>query len=98
MAYTVTVTRHSVSQISKKVFSVSIAVSVKEGEAEVFGQIVSTEFNTNEPDLDRIKASLMTNLKERWDKYAAENSIFLNPAFESLATDIKNSATAYVNL
>lgn len=97
MAYTATVTKQSVSKVNDHIFSVSIHVVVNDGVSDVFEVDISEQYNNNEPDLEEIKARMIAELRDKWDKWAAEHQIFSAAAFDTIIGQIQTAANAYIN-
>lgn len=97
MAYTATVTKQNVSKVSEHIFSVSIDVVVNDGVSDVFEAAVSAQYNDQEADLEGIKARMLTELRNKWDKWAAEHQIFSAATFDTMVGQIQMAATAYIN-
>jgi len=97
MAYTATVTKQSVSKVSNLIFNVTINVVVNDGVSDVFESAASENYNTNEADMNGIKARLLKQFKDKWDKYAEEHNIFSAAAFDTIVGQIQSTANTYIN-
>ena len=97
MAYTAVVTKESVSRVSSVVYQVTIKLTVNDGILDVFESSVSEQYNSNSADLEGIKDRLIAQLQERWDKYAAEQGVYVAAAFDTMVGEIQTAANTYVN-
>ncbi len=97
MAYTAVVEKQAVRKISNTLFSVSVKLTVNDGTEDVFDCTATARYNSNTPDLDNIKAGLIAELKERWDKYAAENGVYSAAAFDTMVGEIQTMTNGYIN-
>ena len=96
MAFTPTVTKVGVRKIGNNLYNVSIALTVNDGQADVFETTVSEKYNTGKPDLSGLKARLIAGLQEQWDQFAAEHNLFTAAAFDSMISDIQTAANSYI--
>ena len=97
MAYTATVTKESVSKISDVIYQVAIKVVVNDGAVDVFESTVSEQYNSNTGNLATVKARLLAQLQEEWDKYAAEHLVFSAAEFDTMVGEIQTLANTYIN-
>lgn len=97
MAYTASVTKGSISQVGIGIYSATVNVTVSDEAGIVFEASVSAQYNANEPDLNGMKARLMEQLRQKWDKFAAERALFVHAAFDSMVAQIQTAATSYIN-
>lgn len=97
MAYTPVITKQGVSQISGDIFSCVIEMVVSDEGTEVFRCTATEKYNRNNADFDGIKSRLINELKSKWDKYAAENTIFSAAQFDTMVSEIQTAASNYIN-
>jgi len=97
MAYTAVVEKQAVSKIGDSLYSVSIKLTVNDGTSDIFETSASARYNHNAPDLANVKASLISELASKWDKYAAEHNIYGAVAFDTMVNEIQTSANTYIN-
>ena len=97
MAYTVVMTKESVSQVNDVIYSISIRTVVNDGATDVFDQAFGVQYNTNSPDMEQMKNEYLDKVKDAWDKFAAEQGIFTAPAFDSAIGAMQSQAQVYVN-
>ena len=97
MAYTVVMTKDSVSQVNDVIYSISIRTVVNDGVSDVFDQTFSVQFNTNSADMEQMKDEYLDKVKDAWDKFAAEQGIYTAPAFDAAVTSMQSQAQTYVN-
>ena len=97
MAYTVTMTKDSVSQHHNGIFTIHVRCVINDGTSDVFDEVVRARYNPASPDLAAMKASMLADLQKRWDKYIAEKGVFDAAAFDAAVADMQTTATTYVN-
>jgi hypothetical protein len=97
MAYTVTMTKEGVSKAGNGILSISMGMTVNDGTSDVFQTSMTAKYNPNSGDLNAFKAAIQTELKERWDKWAAEKAILDSAALDTVLGQIQTAANTYVN-
>jgi len=97
MAYQVTMTKGNVTKTGDVIYSITVNCVVNDGVADVFERSITVKYNTNTTNLDAMKAAIMSELKEEWDKYVAEQDVKNAAAFDAALSDMQTQATAYVN-
>lgn len=95
MAYTPVVTKTSITQVKENLYHVSIGLVVSDGVEEVFKTDVTGKYSTGD-SLANLQTRLINTLKEKWDKYAAENNLFTSAAFDTLIDNIQTAAENYI--
>lgn len=98
MAYTAVVTKGTVSKTKKDSYNIVVNVKVNDGTSDIFDQNFNVRYNSNAANMDDIQNSLVNDIKEAWDEYAAENNIFNAPVFDSLVGDLQTQSNIYMNL
>lgn len=97
MAYTAVIAKESVSKLNATVYQVTIKLTVNDGEEAIFECSVSEQYNQNSPDLEGVKVRLLAQLRDKWDKYAAEHSVYTAAALDTMVGEIQASANTYIN-
>jgi len=97
MAYTAVVEKKSVNKISDNIYSVSVELTVNDGQDDVFSTTASAKYNSNTANMDDIKSALTADIKDKWDKWAAENNIYTASAFNTMVGEIQTQANNYIN-
>jgi len=95
MPYTATITKQSVTK-QKDGFIINISVVVNDGANDIFEQSFKKRHYTGDP-LSEIEAVFQEKIKNAWDKYISEQTIFENASFDSLCSDLDSSLTTYIN-
>ena len=97
MAYTVTMTKQSVSIAANGIYMISMGMVVNDGVSDVFETTLSEKYNVNAGNLDDFKTAIQNELKKRWDKWAAEQAVLSAAALDTVLGQVQAAATAYVN-
>lgn len=97
MAYTAVVTKQLVNKISDTMYNATIQMTVNDGTEDVLIINASARYNSNAADLAAVKADLLQQLKDKWDKWAAENQVFSNATFDTMVSEIQTAANTYIN-
>ena len=98
MAYTVTITKESVSKLSNTLLVLSISMAVSDEVGVVYETSMSDVYNSNSGSLEDFKDSIQDQLKSRWDKFKAENNILNSAPLNTAINEIQTAANAYVNM
>ena len=97
MAYTVTVTKESVSQTSPTEFNVSVNVLIKDAaDATVLEKVYSKRY-TQGDTLNSVKTVLQNKFKIDVDRMSAEKQIYDLAAYQTLCDDLDTAITNYIN-
>lgn len=98
MANSVTIIKKEVERLRGfDDYEVSIGVKIKDaGDAVLLEKDYSVRYNSSTPISD-VAISLQNQIKGDWDKLEAEKVIFDASAFDSMVSDLRATATSYVN-
>jgi len=96
MAYVVTITKETVSQLEDGEFSVSVKVVVTEDAETVLDKVYSKRYNTS-VTIDEVETVLVNKIKNDWDEYLAEKGLYDNANFTTLVSNLETMADTYMN-
>ena len=97
MAYTPTVTKSTVTKLSDVLYNITVSISISDGVSTVFERTASAKYNTNAGDMESLKAALIADVKNDWDKWKAEDNVFNAAAFDTLVSDMTTTINTYIN-
>lgn len=97
MAYTAVVTKQGVIKTDDNIYKATIQIVVNDGFSDVFTETASAKYNNNSPDMTAIQIALIDQLKAKWDKYVAENGIYVAAEFDTMISAIQTAANTYIN-
>ena len=97
MAYTATFTKAGVSKKNDVVSTISINVSISDGENEVFNKTYSKDYNANSTNLSNFNSAVLAMVNVDWQKYKAEQVLFTSAAFDSAIVSMQTTANAVIN-
>lgn len=97
MAYTAVITKDNVNKASNGILSISLTLSVSDEVEEVFSTSLTAKYNPNSGNLNDFQSKIQDELKDRWDKYAAEAAIKNSAALDTVVGALTTAANAYIN-
>lgn len=96
MAYTSTVTKSAVEQLTEVDFKLTIDVVINDGAEDVFTDTFFTRYN-NTTSISDVRTALQDKIKVKWDAYVAEKAILDAAAFDTMCTNIEGALDTYTN-
>lgn len=97
MALEVTVSKASVSKLNDDDYQVTINVLIVDELAEIILDKNYSERYYSATTVESIKLKLQDQILEDWNKLVSEKSIFDAVAFDTMVTEIQDTANNYVN-
>lgn len=97
MAYTVTVNKGNISQISPTEFNVSVDVLIVDGETTVLEKMYSKRYKTGDT-MTMIKTALLNMVSADWTKFLAEKALYDNAAYGTMCSQMQTTINSSVNV
>ena len=96
MAYVVSISKESVNKMSDTEFYVSVHVIITEDSNTILDKTYSKRYTSGE-SLNIVKAVLLKQIQDDWDKLQSELALMNNIAFDALCSDMQTTAETYIN-
>jgi len=90
MAYSVVITKKSVTRQQDKLYVVTVNMILKDTDVEVLNQDFSIKYRTGD-NITSKKEALQAQIQEVINNYKAERVIFNAAAFGTMCTNIQNA-------
>jgi hypothetical protein len=97
MAYTIILTKDTVSKHKNGIYTISIKAVVNDGVDDVMDIIISGKYNSNAPDLAATMSELQKQFMSYWDKYVAENNVHNSAVLDATVITLQSQAQTYIN-
>lgn len=98
MAYTAVLTKVNVEKESSVIYDITLECKISDGATIIFDQNVTVRHNTNSGNFNTFRDAVINELKPLWDKFKAEQGIFVAAQLDSALTTIKNQINTYINI
>jgi len=96
MAYTVTVSKDSVTMIGVDEFTVSVKLLIVDGAATITDKVYSKRYKSGD-SLAAVKAVLLKQMQDDWTKLQNETAILNSAAFTTACSEMQTTINSYVN-
>jgi hypothetical protein len=96
MAYDITVSKESVSQVEPQEFNVSIKVVISNAGVTLLDRTYSKRYKQGDT-LASVKAVLLSKVKVDWDILKAEQAVYNNALFGTMCSEIQTTIGNYIN-
>ena len=96
MALTATLTKQSIF-LQDGIYTITLNCEIKDGEEVVWEGSGTGKYNPHNPDLELPKAVILAELKKKYDKWAAEQSVYNSGTLDLVVTELQSTVNAYIN-
>ena len=96
MAFTAVITKESVTK-SKHNYNIVLKVVINDGAADILDFNISVKYNPNMADMSGIMTLLQTQIKEKWDTYEANKTVFDAGMLTTGVATLQTQANNYIN-
>ena len=97
MAYTVTLSKVSVTQVASVIYDATIRCRINDGVSDVVDTQVTVRHNTNSATLNSFMDLLRAELVKVWDKFRTEQNLLHAAALNTALGTVQAQANTYVN-
>lgn len=97
MAYTVEISKESVTKLNQDDYQITIHCVVKDGSANVVLERDYSERYHSVMSISSVKAKLQAQMQTDWDKFVAEQQIFNHSQFDNVLAELQSAVNSYLN-